>query len=115
MDSTPEDIQRELERLRHENEELKKKLGESRRPVSPQPPRQLSIPSSEFDHTETIASAVVNSSSTDQKIKLFRSLFQGRDDVYAERWENNYSGKKGERVRGSLRSMLSIEKSGIPP
>ena len=31
----------------------------------------------------------------DEKIRLFRSLFIGRDDVYARRWENQKSGKAG--------------------
>jgi superfamily II DNA or RNA helicase len=97
MDPTPEDLQQELERLRRENEELKKKLGESvpPAPIAPQPPQQLSIPSADFDHIESAASAVANNSPTDQKVKLFRSLFRSRDDVYAERWESDYSGKKG--------------------
>ncbi len=97
MDPTPEDIQRELEQLCRENEELKKKLGESvpPAPIMPQPPQQLFIPSAEFDQTQSSLSAVTNHSPIDQKIKLFRNLFRGRDDVYAELWEGAYSGKKG--------------------
>lgn len=30
-----------------------------------------------------------------EKIKLFMSLFKGRDDVYAKRWENNKKGTSG--------------------
>ena len=30
-----------------------------------------------------------------EKIKLFRSLFRGRDDVYPIRWESSQSGKTG--------------------
>ena len=51
----PEDLQKEIERLRRENEELKKKLGESKAPVPPQPPQQLFIPSQEFDHIEAFS------------------------------------------------------------
>ncbi|WP_449045947.1 TOTE conflict system archaeo-eukaryotic primase domain-containing protein [Paracoccus versutus] len=32
--------------------------------------------------------AVVNSSSSQEKINLFRSLFAGRSDVFPLRWEN---------------------------
>ena len=40
--------------------------------------------------------AKVNSrSSADDKIKLFRSLFRGREDVYAKRWQNLKSGNSG--------------------
>lgn len=97
MDPNPEDLQKELERLRRENEELKKKLGDSvpPEPVTPQPPQQLSIPSAEFDHTQSSASDITNHSSIDHKIELFRNLFRGRDAVNAERWESDYSGKKG--------------------
>ena len=34
-------------------------------------------------------------SSSENKIALFRSLFCGRDDVYARRWENQRTGKSG--------------------
>jgi hypothetical protein len=34
-------------------------------------------------------------SSEATKIALFRSLFVGRDDVYAYRWENQSTGEKG--------------------
>lgn len=37
---------------------------------------------------------VTNSSSPEEKIKLFKSLFRGRDDVYAKRWQNK-EGKSG--------------------
>ena len=33
--------------------------------------------------------------STADKIQLFRSLFRGRDDVYAVRWDNPQTGKSG--------------------
>ncbi len=37
---------------------------------------------------------VTMQSSPEEKIRLFRTLFNGRDDVYAKRWENK-SGKSG--------------------
>jgi len=37
---------------------------------------------------------VTNSSSPEDKINLFMSLFRGRDDVYAKRWQNK-EGKSG--------------------
>ena len=33
--------------------------------------------------------------STDEKVKLFRRLFQGRTDVYPVRWESKTTGKTG--------------------
>jgi hypothetical protein len=38
---------------------------------------------------------VNNSSDTTAKIKRFMSLFKGRTDVHAMRWENKKSGKSG--------------------
>lgn len=38
---------------------------------------------------------VAQQSSSKDKIKLFRSLFKGRDDVYPKRWENSKSEKSG--------------------
>lgn len=37
---------------------------------------------------------VTNNSSPQEKINLFKSLFRGRDDVYAKRWQNK-EGKSG--------------------
>ena len=76
----------ECERLRKENRDLRQKLGLST--------VEISIPPLEADNA-TIASATINSkSSPDEKVKLFRSLFRGRDDVYAIRWEGR-NGKTG--------------------
>ena len=38
---------------------------------------------------------VTNYSSPEEKIALFLSLFKGREDVYARRWENLKTGKSG--------------------
>ena len=40
---------------------------------------------------------VTNASSQMDKIALFRSLFRGRDDVYAVRFESSRTGKSGYR------------------
>ena len=39
--------------------------------------------------------AIHHRSSVEDKIRLFRSLFRGRDDVYPRRFENRRSGKTG--------------------
>lgn len=76
----------ECERLRKENRDLRQKLGLST--------VEISIPPVEADNT-TISSARTNSkSSPAEKVKLFRSLFRGREDVYALRWEGR-NGKTG--------------------
>jgi len=46
---------------------------------------------------EPLASVEMEASnlSTDQKVALFRRLFQGRTDVYPSRWESKTTGKAG--------------------
>lgn len=44
---------------------------------------------------ETTKSAVHQQSPSAAKIALFRSLFRGRDDVYARRFESRKTGKSG--------------------
>jgi len=72
-----------MERLQNENAELRKRLG---------------MPIMEVEVVSHVAetSAVVHSKSpTSEKIKLFRSLFRGREDVYAIYWTNERTGKHG--------------------
>ncbi len=57
----------------------------------------LQKPSSENSHSERTSSScalINNQSSPKNKVQLFRSLFQGRDDVFAIRWvgKDNRSG-----------------------
>src|SRR5208282_5418574 len=33
--------------------------------------------------------------SSDEKVRMFRSLFRGREDVFARRWESRKTGKTG--------------------
>ena len=39
--------------------------------------------------------AINKRSGPDEKVKLFMSMFRGRDDVYAKRWENKVKGTAG--------------------
>ncbi len=98
----------EIERLREENVRLKARLGLGDGEHSV---RAYSEPD---DETVQSASgnlaAITASSSAADKIALFRSLFRGRDDVYALRWENRTGEKSGyapacrnERDRGLCR------------
>jgi superfamily II DNA or RNA helicase len=77
----------ELERLRAENERLRTllALAQGTRAIigagngEAHPPRLL----------------LDSGASADEKVALIRSLFRGRDDVYALRWENTRTGKSG--------------------
>lgn len=77
---------KECERLRLENERLRNRLGLK---CDNTPLSQLTIQPSPEDH-----SLVSNNSSSDDKIKLFRNLFRGREDVYPVRWGTK-AGKSG--------------------
>ncbi|MDR2580059.1 MAG: DEAD/DEAH box helicase [Fibromonadaceae bacterium] len=45
--------------------------------------------------SEASVSGTTNNSSSEAKITLFRSLFRGREDVYAKRFESKKTGKSG--------------------
>lgn len=82
----------ELDQLRQENARLIGLLEahgiawRSSRPASTEP-----APSGEGDSE---AAPAKGPSSTQEKVTLFRSLFRGRDDVYALRWQSS-SGRSG--------------------
>jgi hypothetical protein len=76
----------ECDRLRVENLQLRDRLG---MPIEKRPAQPNSTPSTNG------ASAINSKSNPEEKVKLFRSLFRGRDDVYAVRWEGRSNGKAG--------------------
>lgn len=78
----------ELEELRAENARLRGLLGlDGRLAAAPSQPALLP--------EEPATLAVDASSPPEAKLALYRSLFAGRDDVYALRWENARAGKAG--------------------
>jgi superfamily II DNA or RNA helicase len=101
----------EIDRLRQENVQLRKKLG-----------IEVSEPKADYSQTRTTLlgsntrvaglqevrsyggdklstsarlPCIDSNSSAQEKIKLFRALFRGREDVYAVYWSNEQTGKKG--------------------
>ncbi len=95
-----EEITAERDRLRKENHRL----------LRGSEPLQVNVSVSQRDLTdintdgtplETDAksfaapSNVNNESSISEKIRLFRALFRGREDVFAKLWNNRRSGKIG--------------------
>jgi superfamily II DNA or RNA helicase len=100
----------EIEQLHQENVQLKKKLGiEVSEPRADY--RQSGLTSlgsntrveeaqearsyGRDEPTSAKPSRVGSNFSAEEKIKLFRTLFKGRDDVYAIFWFNERTGKKG--------------------
>ncbi len=94
----PDALRNEIEQLRAENRRLRSLLGLGvPEPATGQPrPPPAWEPTLFRDRSAaTDRVAVDGHSSPEAKIGLFRSLFAGRDDVYAARWENERSGKSG--------------------
>ena len=84
----------ELTSLRAENARLRGLLGLDNPPGQMEPAWKPNLfPSSEVQSRSE--DPVDRSSTQEAKLALFRRLFIGRTDVFAERWENKRSGKSG--------------------
>ncbi len=87
----PEDPLAWCQRLREENRRLRELLAQYRIEV----PDKFSGTSEKGTSKQTVSSDLVSQeSNAKQKIALFRSLFRGREDVYAVRWESQ-DGRSG--------------------
>jgi hypothetical protein len=82
-----EALRKKCRELEEENERLRNLLAEHGMAPAPSPV----IPSVE-------AAPIRSSLSTQEKIALFRSLFRGREDLYAQRWESQ-DGRTGYSPR----------------
>src|SRR5262245_4025808 len=109
----PRDLEKalqEIEQLRQENAQLRKRLGiEVSEPKADYRPSGVtSVASntrveeaqearsySRYEPTATRPARVGSNFSAEKKIKLFRTLFKAREDVYAVFWFNERTGKKG--------------------
>ena len=86
--------------LKEEIKRLKASLGEQL-PLDTQESDSLSKDQNELIHKKKIEENPVSlfpinkKSDTKEKVILFMSLFKGREDVYARRWENSKKGKSG--------------------
>src|SRR5271154_5714007 len=73
----------ECSRLREENGRCADGRGIPQKEIAPLPAAIPGLPIS-----------VTGKSTPDEKVKLFRNLFRGREDIYALRWEGR-NGKTG--------------------
>jgi superfamily II DNA or RNA helicase len=95
-----EEMQKENSRLRQENLRLKKILMSQGFSTGSSSPTRSTAPIVPTETVETKPAQVHSKSSAKEtlspgeKVALFRSMFRGREDVYAERWESK-SGKSG--------------------
>ncbi|MFC1678708.1 DEAD/DEAH box helicase family protein, partial [Elusimicrobiota bacterium] len=90
MDDLNKAIQ-EIARLREENSNLKQQLGLA----VAEPPVAYVTKSGELPLQAPALPTVHSDSPSKEKITLFRTLFRGREDVYAVYWSNERTGKKG--------------------
>jgi superfamily II DNA or RNA helicase len=104
-----EEALQEIEQLRQENAHLRKKLGievsEPKADYSQSGATSVGSTRVEeahearsygrYDPISAKPPAVSSNFSAEEKIKLFRTFFRGRDDVYAVFWFNERTGKKG--------------------
>ena len=83
------ELQQRIEELERENQELRRQLGyaEPVRPVVMETPKNEMV-------LET-ATGIHMRSTPEEKIRLFRSLFRGREDVFARRWYSVQKEKGG--------------------
>lgn len=83
------ELQQRIEELEKENQELRRQLGyaEPVRPVVTETPKNEMV-------LET-AAGIHMRSTPEEKIRLFRSLFRGREDVFARRWYSVQKEKGG--------------------
>ena len=105
-------LEEENERLREENERLRGMLG-----LSPGgPPDSGGSATPPLFPEDAPVPEVNGHSSPQEKIELFRTLFRGRDDVYARYWCDERTGKKGyspattgrSQGRGGAKSYLPL-------
>lgn len=88
----------ELNRLREENRQLKARLrlmdaNNSQHSYPKSNSEKISLDAEEI---EKLSSSVIsNASDSTDKIRLFRTLFKCREDVYAKRWENKNKSISG--------------------
>ena len=85
----------ENERLRDENAQLRRTAGQSSNAPAPKPGPFYGPNNKKPQST----ARVTNDSRPESKVSLFRSLFRGRDDVYAVRWEGT-NGRTGYSPAG---------------
>ena len=102
----------ECERLRRENADLRSRLGEHPADCTPTVEKHLSP---EIKKPQMMAT-VTSDSRSELKVALFRSLFRGREDVYAVRWEgrNGRTGYSPAGIREWNRS-FSVEQGKKRP
>ncbi|MEI7743898.1 MAG: hypothetical protein WCK58_09135, partial [Chloroflexota bacterium] len=119
------ELRREIERLRSENADLLVRLDASPAANAPTVPQQLRPATVVAWEPELFHEASLDfdgppldaRSAPAAKIARFRTLFAGRSDVYAVRWENTRTGKAGwsPAVAGGWANARRPDREYLPP
>lgn len=80
----------ELTVLQHERKDLLERIQQLETELSNLRQRLSSI-----DANIKVTKATMTRLSLEEKVRLFRSLFRGREDVFARRWQSRTTGKSG--------------------
>ena len=108
-----EALRREISELRAENNRLRGLLGVGTRDEAVSPWEPTLFVEAEDDASDV---PIDRNSPREAKVTLFRSLFVGRNDVHALRWENPRSGKAGwsPAVRGGWANARRPDREYLP-
>lgn len=111
-----EALRTELAAMRAENARLRSLLGLDRRDATDQAATWTPTLFATDQPSTPEAGRVDGSSPLEARVALFRSLFAGRDDVHALRWENAQSGKSGwgPAVRGGWANARRPDREYLP-
>lgn len=115
MTSLPVDLEvavQEIKTLRAENARLRSLIGLDRPTLQD---TAVAWEPSLFTVTPPLPQIDMHASE-DEKIALYRSLFIGRDDVYAVRWENRKTGRSGwsPAIRGGWTNAKHPKREYLP-
>lgn len=108
-------METELGVLRAENARLRGLLGLDDRAGPPTSAWKPTLFTAE-DRSAPVAVPVDRRSPPEAKVALFRSLFTGREDVHALRWDNERTGKAGwgPAVRGGWANTRRPDREYLP-
>ena len=81
-----------LQAIQAEITELEQKLAIKKRQLEE---AQNALNKNQINNSNASPSEITKYSSSEAKIALFRSLFKGREDIYAKRFESKKTGKSG--------------------
>jgi superfamily II DNA or RNA helicase len=90
-----DEIDRLAAELENKLKDLDSKRKEIQEKISHLALQRKTFTVAENASSQSLARPVSEISSVSQKIGLFRSLFKGREDLYAQRWESIKTGKTG--------------------